>query len=86
MDKDADNTLTVVSEKASVEGIKMKPGEEQLIKVTFTPFESSAKDKKNYNFDVIQFNWNGKKWVEIGGVRFEIRPPLTTITDSARQQ
>jgi hypothetical protein len=86
VDKDADNTVTIASEQANIEGIKLDPWEEQLIRVTFTPFDSSLTDKKSYNFDVVQFNFDGRKWVEIGGVRFVVKPPINAVEDSASQQ
>jgi hypothetical protein len=86
VEKNSEFIVKVVSEKAAIEGIKMKPGEEQLIKVIFTPFEDARFDKKSYNFDVVQFNFNGKKWVEIGGVRFVVMPPKTDTEISATRQ
>jgi hypothetical protein len=81
-DKDSADTITVVAEKANIDGINLKPKEVQLIKVIFTPFKESTTDKKNYTFDVVQHNLEGRKWVEIGGVRFIVKPPVD-VTDNS---
>jgi len=84
--KDMANTITVVAEKANIDRIKLKPMEQQLIKVIFTPFADPTADRKNYTFDVVQRNFDGKKWVEIGGVRFIVKPPTSDTSTSTTQQ
>lgn len=68
-------TINVIEKDAKVENITLAAGEEHPIKVIFTPFEKSVDDKNQYSFDVIQFNFDGKKFNEVGGVRFIVKPP-----------
>ncbi len=74
-DRDAANTLSVNDTEAFIEDIDLKAGEKHLIEVFFKPFDENVKDTTPHVLDVIQFDFDGKEWVETGGVRFELRPP-----------
>jgi hypothetical protein len=84
VDKNSTTAVTVQDSKAHIESIRLKPGEKHLIKFEFTPFEDSLQDKNQYTMDVIQYNFDGKRYNEVGGVRFIIKrkPTITAIEDS----
>lgn len=77
-DKDAGTVVNVVASEAQIEDIQLKKGEEFPIQLNFKAFEDSLTDKNEYILDVIQYNFDGKKYNEIGGVRFIVKPPKTT--------
>ncbi|MGD2086721.1 MAG: hypothetical protein PVH61_11090 [Candidatus Aminicenantes bacterium] len=73
---DRARTIKVTGKDAHIEAITLRPGEKHLIKVIFSPFAKSVYDRNDYAFDVIQFHFNGKKFVQTGGVRFVVKPPV----------
>jgi hypothetical protein len=85
VDKNYTTAITLADSKAYIESIKLKPGEEHLIKFEFTPSKDSVKDTNQYAMDVIQYNFDGKRYKEVGGVRLLLRykPAVTSIEDSS---
>ncbi|MCP5051817.1 MAG: hypothetical protein GY940_31915, partial [bacterium] len=77
--------IKIDEDKAHIEDIELKAGEEFLIRFNFLPFEDSADDKTEYVFDVIQYDFNGKEYEEIGGVRLVLRPPKEDTKTDAKK-
>ncbi len=79
LDTERAKTIKVTGADAKIEDITLEPGEERIVKFIFTPFVESANDKNQYTFDVIQYQFDGKTFKEIGGVRFVVKPPVTKL-------
>ncbi len=69
------DTIIIRDPNAVLEDILLGAGEEHLIAVEFKPFPDSIDDTATYILDAIQFDFDGTKFNETGGVRFEIKLP-----------
>ena len=77
MDCKKKDKVIIETALAQFDNLELKAGETFLVKFNFTPFKKNQNDKTEYLVDVIQYNYNGKEYVEVGGVRFVLRAQKT---------